>query len=105
MTVEQLKSDIIRYLTDPAARGDIHGIYHEDAILEFPQSGQRLVGSRAIREAFPAEAVITVNRIRHGGNLLVVEARATYNGGPPVSSVAILELRDGQVAHETIYSG
>ena len=85
-----------------------HAVYRDDVVLEFPQSGERFVGLanvRAMREAYPALVAATVLRIRGSGDLWVSELVVTYDGQNPWYGVAIMELRDGKVAHETIYGG
>ena len=82
-----------------------HEIYREDAVLEYPQSGERIRGRRNIQESRrvqPNTKHFTVRRIVGSGNLWVTEFILSYDG---VSSytVSIMEFRDGQVASETQY--
>ena len=49
-----------------------HSIYHEDAVLEYPQSGERFRGRRNIqnnRTKQPSEKRFAVQRIIGGGDL------------------------------------
>ena len=49
-----------------------HRIYHEDAVLEYPQSGERIRGRRNIqnqRASQPSKKRFTVRRIIGGGDL------------------------------------
>ena len=93
---------------DASERGDAeveHEIYAEDAILDYPQSGERFRGRAKIqaqRGGHPAERHFTVLRIRGGGDLWVSECVITYDGAPTYS-VSIMEFTDGQVSHETQY--
>ena len=83
-----------------------HEIYHDDAILEFPQSGERFVGVENFREwrrMYPAVLAFEIREIRGGGDLWVAENSISYDGGPWNLSVNILEFRDGKVVRETIY--
>jgi hypothetical protein len=86
--------------------GDIeteHAIYSEDAILDYPQSGERFRGRSKIqaqRGGHPAERHFTVLRILGGGDLWVSECVITYDG-VPTSSVSIMEFTGALVAHET----
>lgn len=108
MSDDEIRAALKRHWTDIGDQETVHEIYHEDAVLEFPQSGERLVGLtniRAMREAYPAEVTFTVDRIRGGGNVWVGELRAAYDGGAPMYGVSILTFRDGKVAHEAIYFG
>ncbi|MFC1438893.1 nuclear transport factor 2 family protein [Streptacidiphilus sp. N1-10] len=89
-------------------RGDTeaeHTIYAVDAILDYPQSGERFLGRATIaaqRGGHPASRHFTVQRIVGGGALWVSECVITYDGVPSYS-VSIMELADGQVVHETQY--
>ena len=82
-----------------------HAVYAEDAILDYPQSGERFRGRAAIEEqrgGHPADRHFTVSRIVGGGDLWVSECVITYDG-VPTHSVSIMEFADGHVAHETQY--
>ena len=89
-------------------RGDIdteHAIYAEDAILDYPQSGERFRGRtriKAQRGGHPAERHFTIVRIRGGGDLWVSECVITYDG-VPTYSVSVMEFAGDLVAHETQY--
>jgi hypothetical protein len=83
-----------------------HEIYHEDAILEFPQSGEQFVGVENFREwrrIYPASLDFKIRRIRGRGDFWVAENLISYDGGPWTFTVNILEFRGDKVAHETIY--
>ena len=82
-----------------------HEIYREDAVLDYPQSGERIRGRRNIQESRtvqPSEKRFTDRRIIDGGDLWVTEFILTYDGVPSYS-VSIMEFREGLVAHETQY--
>jgi len=82
-----------------------HEIYHEDAVLDYPQSGERIRGRRNIQESRtvqPNKKRFTVRRMIGGGDLWVTEFVLTYDDRPSYV-VSIMELRDGKVAHETQY--
>jgi ketosteroid isomerase-like protein len=84
-----------------------HQIYREDAVLEYPQSGERIRGRRQIqlsRTAQPNRKRFTVRRIVGAGELWVTEYVLTYDGQPSYT-VSIMEFRDGKVARETQYFG
>ncbi len=84
-----------------------HQIYREDAVLEYPQSGERIRGRREIqasRTAQPNLKRFAVRRIIGGGDLWVTEYVLTYDGRPSYA-VSIMEFRDGKVARETQYFG
>ena len=82
-----------------------HRIYHEDAVLDYPQSGERTRGRRNIqgqRSSQPSKKRFTVRRIIGGGELWVTELIVTYDGKPSYT-VSIMEFRGNQVARETQY--
>jgi hypothetical protein len=82
-----------------------HRIYHEDAVLEYPQSGERTRGRRNIqnqRASQPSKKRFAVRRISGGGDLWITEFILTYDSKPSYT-VSILEFRDCQVARETQY--
>ena len=82
-----------------------HEIYREDAVLDYPQSGERIHGRHRIQESRylqPNEKRFTVRRIIGSGDLWVTEFVLTYDGIPSYA-VSIMEFRDGLVANETQY--
>jgi hypothetical protein len=84
-----------------------HQIYQEDAVLEYPQSGERIRGRRNIqasRTVQPNRKRFAVRRIVGAGDLWVTEFVLTYDGRPSYT-VSIMEFRDGKVARETQYFG
>ena len=86
-----------------------HQIYQEDAVLEYPQSGERIRGRRHIqasRFAQPSKKRFTVRRILGAADLWVTEFVLTYDGQPSYAvAVSIMELKDGKVTRETQYFG
>ena len=84
-----------------------HRIYRTDAILEYPQSGERIRGRRNIqasRTAQPNAKRFTVRRIIGGDNLWVSELVLTYDG-QPFYVVSVMEVEGGEVVRETQYFG
>ena len=84
-----------------------HQIYREDAVLDYPQSGERLRGRSNIQQSRfvqPNKKRFTVRRIVGGNDLWVTEFVLSYDGVPSYA-VSIMEFRDGLVAHETQYFG
>ena len=84
-----------------------HQIYREDAVLEYPQSGERVRGRaniQASRAAQPQAKRFTVRRILGAADLWITEVVITY-GGQPSYSVSIMEFEEGKVARETQYFG
>jgi ketosteroid isomerase-like protein len=84
-----------------------HEIYRADAVLEYPQSGERIRGRAAIqasREAQPNAKRFTVRRVLGGGDLWISELVLTYDGQPNYV-VSIMEFEGGEVVRETQYFG
>ncbi len=84
-----------------------HQIYRDDAILEYPQSGERIRGRRNIeasRAAQPNKKRFTVRRILGTAGLWISEFTITYDGQPSYS-VSIMEFEEGEVVRETQYFG
>jgi hypothetical protein len=84
-----------------------HRIYQEDAVLEYPQSGERISGRhniQASRFAQPNKKRFTVRRILGIAGLWITELILTYDGQPSYT-VSIMEFRDGKVSRETQYFG
>jgi len=82
-----------------------HDIYREDAVLEYPQSGERIRGRyniQASRVAQPNTKRFKVRRIVGTGDLWVTEFILTYDGVPSYA-VSVMEFLDGKVARETQY--
>ncbi|HEY0813282.1 MAG TPA: nuclear transport factor 2 family protein [Pseudonocardia sp.] len=88
--------------------GDVateHAIYATDAILDYPQSGERFRGRATIsaqRGGHPADRHFAVLRIMGAGDLWVTECIITYDN-VPTYSVSIMEFSHEQVVHETQY--
>ncbi len=83
-----------------------HAMYTEDAVLEFPQSGERFAGVENLREwrsNYPANTSFEFREVRGRDDLWVAELSVSYDGGAPNYGVSILELRGDKVARETIY--
>jgi hypothetical protein len=89
-------------------RGDSvaeHVIYSEDAVLDYPQSGERFRGRATIaaqRGGHPAERHFAIVRITGTGDLWVSECVISYDN-KPTRSVSIMEFAGGLVSHETQY--
>jgi len=83
-----------------------HAIYADDAICDYPQSGERIRGRKnllALRSHHPGRpSGFAVSRIVGAGNLWVTEYTIDY-GTQIAKTVSIMEFRDGKVVHETQY--
>jgi hypothetical protein len=82
-----------------------HAIYADDAVLDYPQSGERFRSRETIaaqRGGHPADRHFTIRRISGQGDIWVSECVITYDGAP-THSVSIMEFAGDLVAHETQY--
>jgi hypothetical protein len=83
-----------------------HDIYDDDAICDYPQSGERIIGRRdlqALRSHHPGKpSGFNVRRMLGNGDLWITEYIITYQGRPAFT-VSIMEFRNGKVVHETQY--
>ena len=109
MQEEQIREALNKHWHASAA-GDAnaeHDIYDEDAICDYPQSGERILGRsnlQALRSHHPGKpSGFNVKRILGKGDLWITEYTITYQGRPAYT-VSIMEFRNGKVVHETQYS-
>jgi ketosteroid isomerase-like protein len=85
-------------------------IYHDDAVLEFPQSGERFEGVATFtewRRQYPADmdkVRFKLRRVTVRPDLAVVELTASYDGESWLQAVQLLEFRGEKVARERIYT-
>ena len=102
------RAALLRLLDTAQDPARAHDLYADDAVLEFPQSGERFVGRSNFAEwraVYPAEVAFEVLRVRGGGDLWIMETAVRYDGGERQFGVSVHEFRDGLVVHETIYWG
>ncbi len=81
-------------------------LFHDDGIMDWPQSGEKVVGAenrRGIYGAFPQLPKITPRRMISDGDLVVAEAELDYGSGSKYQTVFIFEFRQGKIAKETAY--
>lgn len=108
MDDQQIRAALERHWTASAAGDQIaeHDIYHDDVIVEYPQSGERVRGRhnvKALRSHHPARpSGFVIRRILGEGDLWVTEYVITYDGRP-VHTVSIMEFRGAKVVRETQY--
>jgi ketosteroid isomerase-like protein len=83
-----------------------HEIYHDDAVLEYPQSGERIRGRDAIRttRGLLPNKHFAIRRVLGRGDFWVTEYVITYDEKASYT-VSIMEFRDGKVFRETQYFG
>ncbi len=82
-------------------------IYADDAVLEWPQGGERIRGKAniiAFRSTYPARLDFQMHRTIGCHNLWVNEYTIRYDERP-YRAVGIMEFRDGKVVRERIYFG
>ena len=82
-----------------------HLIYRDDAVLEYPQSGELTRGRSNIqgqRESQPNKKRFTIRRIIGSGDLWVTEFILMYDAKPSYT-VSIMEFTGDKVARETQY--
>jgi ketosteroid isomerase-like protein len=92
-----------------SASGDVnaeHDIYADDAICDYPQSGERILGRsnlQALRSHHPGKpSGFNVRRIVGNGDLWITEYTINYQERQAYT-VSIMEFRSGKVVHETQY--
>ena len=106
-TSETVSRRIVEELFRAIAENDVelfHTQFAEDGVIEFPQSGERIVGDlnrRAVYSSFPGQP--TVTRIITGGHLAVVEATVDYGDSVEWRAVFICECQSGKIAKVTAY--
>jgi ketosteroid isomerase-like protein len=108
-----MQQPLIRELLDAhwraSAAGDAqaeHAIYADDAVCDYPQSGERILGRsnlQALRSHHPGKpSGFKVRRILGAGELWITEYIILYQGRSAYA-VSIMEFRDDKVVHETQY--
>lgn len=91
--------------------GDIDGLtgfLADDAVVEWPQSGERIVGREAcavVYRNYPGGSpTYRLKRITGEGDHFVIESIADY-GGQRVYVANIVEFHDGKIVRQTDYFG
>ena len=107
MDAETVQSMLRQHFDNSATDPDLaHAMYHEDAVLEFPQSGERFEGvenMRGWRSNYPANTRVEFREVRGEGDVWIAELSIAYDDDPPNFGISILELREGKIARESIY--
>ena len=102
-----IRRALVRYLANGGEDRDAaHEMYHDDAVLEFPQSGERFVGKQTIRdwrEHYPSKTRFNLRRISGEGGTWIAEILISYDGGPWKFGIGLYRFRDDKVAHEAVY--
>lgn len=111
MDESALHAKVLRFFDHPGADIDrAEELYHEDAVLEFPQSGERYEGRATFTEwrsqypAGPDDMRWRLKRVTVREDFTVVELTASYDRGENwVHGVQLLDWRGDKVARERIY--
>ena len=108
-TLERQRLEALNSHWRASADGDVnaeHDIYDDDAICDYPQSGERIFGRKnlqALRSHHPGKpSGFEVKRILGRGDIWITEYTITYQG-KHAYTVSIMEFRGGKVVHETQY--
>lgn len=111
MSEQVIRDQLARFFEYTGADVDrAEELYHDDAVLEFPQSGERFEGRATFtewRRQYPVgrdELRYRIRRTTVRDDFSVVELSASYDQGATwVLGVQLLDWRDGRVARERIY--
>jgi len=106
---DEVRAELLRHWAASDANDFVaeHEIYADHAVLEYPQSGERIRGPhdiQASRMAQPNRKRFTVRRVLGGGALWISELVLTYDE-QPVYVVSLMEFDGGKVVRETQYFG
>jgi hypothetical protein len=92
-----------------SASGDLnteHEIYADDAVCDYPQSGERILGRnnlQALRSHHPGKpSGFQIKRLFGSGGLWITEYTIVYVGRTSYT-VSMMEFENGKVVHETQY--
>lgn len=82
-------------------------LYHDDVVLEFPQSGERFEGRDRFtewRSRYPTDINHELRRLTVRHDLVIAEVAIRYEAdGPTVYGVALLDFEGDRIARERIY--
>jgi SnoaL-like domain len=82
--------------------------FHEDAVIEYPQSGERVIGranALAMFRAFATPPTFDVWRIDDSGDIGIVHATGHYPGAAPLHVLLEYQFAGSVVVRETAYFG
>lgn len=80
-------------------------VFHEDAVMEWPQFGERIRGGdnrRAVYQRIPTLPKVIPRRIFGSGDLWVAETLLDYDG-TKYNAIFVFEFRGKKIAKETLY--
>jgi hypothetical protein len=105
---DQARRATIRQFVEAISARDMEpfdAIYHDDVVIEWPQSGEVIRGKkniRELREAYPTPPTATLRRIVGSGDLWAIEMLFDYDGDR-FHVIVVHQWRDGLVERETSY--
>jgi hypothetical protein len=105
---DEARRDGIRKIVEALNARDLEAfdaIYHDDVVIQWPQSGEVIRGKQSIRElreAYPTPPTATLRRIVGSGDLWAMEMDFDYDGDP-FHVILIHQYRDRLVVSETAY--
>lgn len=107
---ERENREVVERLFELNQKGDADGIfehYGDDVVIEFPQSREKIEGSKNALEVFrnypEGSPSFTPRRVRAAGDIVIAEADGLYPDGSTWFLVSVRELRHGRIVHETDY--
>ena len=87
-------------------RKALDDVFTDDVVMEWPQSGERIVGGanrREIYSRFPSLPKVTPRRTTGAGDVWTLEASLDYGDGDPFLCVFVFVIREGRIAKEIAY--
>jgi hypothetical protein len=105
---DEARLDRIRQFAEAINAADMEvfdAIYHDDVVVQWPQSGEVIRGKKNIRElrlVYPTPPTATLRRIVGSGDLWVMEMVFDYDGDR-FDVIVFHQYRDGLVVGETSY--
>lgn len=108
MQYEQVREMLLRQWTYTGGPNEAKAseLYHDDVVLEFPQSGEWFHGKskqQEWRERYPVKLEFQPREIRGSGDLWVAEGLLSYERGEQLHYVKIIQFRGEKVERETLY--
>ena len=104
MTTEDTHRQIVQNVIDAIndRRLDLfHQQFAEDSVVEYPQSGERIVGGanrRALYAALPSLPTLKARRLIATGDMVVAEL--DYHGREDYQAVFMFRLRNARIIYE-----
>ncbi len=86
----------------------MRGFYLDEAVEEFPQSNERIVGVENIFEVmrnYPGLPKVSKLKAYGSGDLVIAQELLRYGDGSEYHGATIFEIKDGRIAKETGFFG